>query len=196
LREEVFISAFELSSDPTKYKFSDWIGSVRKDVECFFSILKNRFRFFKNPITLQSQGDVDNAFYTACILQNIILRDDGLDKLWEDKVNWETLNPDKENDDASDDFDPVVDEFYTPVYHGDDFVPAYVHELIPAADVRVYDYDFHCFQKLRMLLANHLQLTYRRGELRWPKTRKEIIDNLHNTLPRINFPGTGDLEDI
>jgi hypothetical protein len=27
----------------TKYKFSDWIGSVRKDVECFFGILKNSF---------------------------------------------------------------------------------------------------------------------------------------------------------
>ncbi len=123
-------------------------------------------------------------------MHNIILRDDGLDKLWEDKVNSATLDPNKENDDASDDFDAVLDEFYTPIYHGDDFVPSYVHELIPDADVRVY--DSQCFHKLRSLLANHLQLTYRRGELRWPKTRKEIIDSMHNTLPRINFPDTGD----
>jgi hypothetical protein len=67
----------------TKFKFSDWIGSVRKDVECFFGILKNRFRFLKNPITLQDQSDVDNAFLTCCIINNMILAEDGLDKLWE-----------------------------------------------------------------------------------------------------------------
>ena len=79
----------------TKYKFTDWIGSVRKDVECFFGILKARFRFLKNPITLQNRDDVDNVFYTCCIINNMILSYDGLDSLWEDAVNWSNLNPDK-----------------------------------------------------------------------------------------------------
>ena len=56
-----------ISSDPAEYKFTDWVASVRKDVESFFGILKKRFVFFKNPITLQSIEDIDNAFYTACI---------------------------------------------------------------------------------------------------------------------------------
>ena len=45
------ISAFDPSFDPVKYKFSDWIGSVGKDVDRFFGILKQRFRWLKNPIT-------------------------------------------------------------------------------------------------------------------------------------------------
>ena len=112
-----------------------------------------------------------------------------------DQVNWETFNPNKDND-PSDDFDPIVDEFYTPFYHGGDFVPAYVYDFIPDADMHVYDLDSQCFQKLRMLLANHLQLTHRHGELRWPKTRKEIIGNMHNTSPRSIFIGTGDLKNM
>jgi hypothetical protein len=71
----------------------DWIASVRKDVECFFGILKGRWRYFKTPSTTQTHGSVDYAMRVACIINNIILRHDGLDRLWELDVNWETLNP-------------------------------------------------------------------------------------------------------
>jgi hypothetical protein len=36
---------FPPSGNRIKYKFSDWIASVRKDVECFFGILKGRWRY-------------------------------------------------------------------------------------------------------------------------------------------------------
>jgi hypothetical protein len=81
-----------------QYKFSDWIGSVRKDVECFFGILKQRFRFFKNPITLQSEEDIKNAFVTACMIHNLILVYDGLDMLWEHNVNWSQMDPEADPD--------------------------------------------------------------------------------------------------
>ena len=76
------MSGFPISSDPIKYKYTDWIASVRKDVEQWNQYLKGRFRFFKGLITLQEQEDIDNAFYTAVILSNIICRHDGLDRLW------------------------------------------------------------------------------------------------------------------
>ena len=34
------MSGYGLSSDPAKYRFTDWVASVRKDVECLFGILK------------------------------------------------------------------------------------------------------------------------------------------------------------
>ena len=44
------------------------------------------------------------------------------------------------------------------------------------------------------MLANHLQLMYGRGRLRWPKMRSEIQPRF-NALPRIHFPDTGDFVD-
>ena len=64
-------------------KFTDWVASVRKDVECFFGILKQRFRYLKNPIGLHKKEDVDNVVKTCVLLHNMILKFDGLDKLWE-----------------------------------------------------------------------------------------------------------------
>lgn len=78
--------------------WSEWMESVRKDVECLFGRLKSRFRFLKNSIELHQQAQIDNVFFTCCILHNMILMYDGLDSRWEDYVNWEELDP---VDDAS-----------------------------------------------------------------------------------------------
>lgn len=53
------------------------------------SVPLKRFLFFKNPITLQNLEDIDTAFYTACIINNLILKHDSLDKLWLDDASWE-----------------------------------------------------------------------------------------------------------
>ena len=68
----VTMRGYGVSSEPEKYKFFDWVASVRKDVECFFGILKQRFRFFKNPITLRKKTQIDDAFVVACIIHNMI----------------------------------------------------------------------------------------------------------------------------
>jgi hypothetical protein len=44
LEWSVLITGYGISGDPVKYKFTDWVASVRKDVECFFQLLKGRFR--------------------------------------------------------------------------------------------------------------------------------------------------------
>ena len=58
---EILVSGFSPSNELVKYKFSNWLASVRKGVECFFVILKQRFRSLVNPITLSNQEDVANA---------------------------------------------------------------------------------------------------------------------------------------
>jgi len=80
--------------------FSEWLESVRKDVECAFGILKIRFRLLRNPVVYQDADTISNAFKTACMLHNMLLEYDGLNEF-----NWENMDPD---DDIVDDADPVV----------------------------------------------------------------------------------------
>ena len=111
--------------------------------------------------------------------------------------NWHKIDPNgNEEDDEEDDEDM---EFYRPTMHNPEtFVPTYVHDLIPHAERREFMGPKEDFEKLRDLLANHLQILYREGKLRyglyvctylifliyvciyilnlnrWPMTRKEI----------------------
>ena len=57
---------------------------MRKDVECFFGILKGRFRILRYGFRFQSIGMCDNLFLTCLALHNFLLHKDGLDKGWED----------------------------------------------------------------------------------------------------------------
>ena len=42
--------------------WSKRLESVRKDVECFFGVLKGRFRILKLPILYKEMEDIDNVF--------------------------------------------------------------------------------------------------------------------------------------
>ena len=72
-------------------QFSDWIESFRKDSECFFGILKGRWRVLKTGIRLEGAEAADAIWLTCCALHNMLLRVDGLAEQWEDGVasNWE-----------------------------------------------------------------------------------------------------------
>ncbi|CAM9749108.1 unnamed protein product, partial [Ectocarpus fasciculatus] len=70
---------WQILIEPSKYPlsendllFSKRLESVRKDVECFFGILKGRFRILKLAMAYQSQERIDNVFFTCCILHNML----------------------------------------------------------------------------------------------------------------------------
>lgn len=75
----------------TEIRFSKWLESVRKDVECTFGILKGRFRVLKTGIRLGRQEAGDKIFLTCCALHNMLLEVDGLDRGWENGASsiWE-----------------------------------------------------------------------------------------------------------
>jgi hypothetical protein len=74
--------------------WSEWMESVRKDVECTFGIIKSRFRIIWNGIFYQKQETVEQIFLTCCMLHNIILGYDADGSTeWESAVNWEDLYP-------------------------------------------------------------------------------------------------------
>ena len=52
--------------------YSSHIGSVRKDVECCFGILKIRFRILRSPIIFKYKVQIDNVFKACCILHNML----------------------------------------------------------------------------------------------------------------------------
>ena len=53
--------------------------------------LKTRFRILKIPILFQKLHEVDNVFFTCCVLHNMLLCHDGLDEHAEGDVDWEHL---------------------------------------------------------------------------------------------------------
>lgn len=97
-------------------------------------------------------------------------------------VNWERLNPNSDDEDDVEDGHTDDTFLAITVHDSSTFVPTYVEDLIPTDEVREFSCDKQSFELLRQYLANHLHLTYKCGELRWPLTRKEIEER-HNRLP-------------
>ena len=90
-------------------RFSAWLESLRKDVECTFGILKGRWRILKSGIRLFGTVVPDNVFLTCCALHNCLLEIDGLDQQWEDGIDCDwVVEPDRQGDDE--DAESVFDD--------------------------------------------------------------------------------------
>ena len=83
----------------SEIRFSEWIESMRKDVECTFGILKGRWRILKYGIRLWGMKKCDSVWLTCCALHNWLLEVDGLALGWENGVrsNWEVEADDHRN---------------------------------------------------------------------------------------------------
>ena len=66
----------------TETRFSDWVASMRKDVECTFGILKGRWRYLKYGLRLHSLMKSDSILKTCCALHNMLLDADRLADGW------------------------------------------------------------------------------------------------------------------
>ena len=75
-------------------------------------------------------------FITCCILHKMILRHDGLDKLWEENVNWDRLNSE-----ADEDFDEkeANKAYYVPTF-GDNHEVS-VHDLLVGSGDIINEHD-------------------------------------------------------
>ena len=83
--------------DGTTYpeiRFSEWLESMRKDVECAFGILKGRFTILRYGTRFQSITRCDQLWLTCCAIHNMLLDIDGLDENWDNGTpsNWELIN--------------------------------------------------------------------------------------------------------
>ena len=78
------------NDDETLYQMHQ--GSVRKDVECAFGILKKRFRMLRLPFLVRDAIDIEKIFKTCMIIHNMLLIDDGLSSIGDLDGDW--LNDD------------------------------------------------------------------------------------------------------
>ena len=69
--------------------WAEWLESIRKDVECVFGDIKNRFRLLRNRVAYHDYNLIYNAMKVAAILHNRLLKYNGYDEF-----NWEGCDPD------------------------------------------------------------------------------------------------------
>ena len=84
------------TSSQREIRFSRWLESMRKDVECTFGILKGRWRILKTGICLGGVEKADKIFLTCCALHNWLLDVDGLSAPWEGAVSTNTVEDEDE----------------------------------------------------------------------------------------------------
>ena len=59
------VPPFKDSTNKSEVRFSQWLQSLRKDVECTFGILKSQWRILKTGIRLHSTKAADNVWLTC-----------------------------------------------------------------------------------------------------------------------------------
>ena len=125
----------------------------------------------------------------------MILLDDGLDRLWEDGVNWNRLDPrrgGKHGEEESEKGEQEEEE-YVPIVSNSKEVDTsvMVEDILPQSYMCEYDDEKRKHESLKRLMAKQLWYQYQRNELRWPKYRKDIEDKYNQTVRR-EYPGAGD----
>ena len=75
-------------------RFSEWLESMRKDIECTFGIVKGRFAILRYGTRLHSIAKCDQLWLTCLALHNLLIEVDGLAKNWEQGFpsDWEVIS--------------------------------------------------------------------------------------------------------
>jgi len=120
---------------------------VRKDVECFFGILKGRFRILKMTLLYGTRERVDNIFFTCCILHNMLHAFDGI-ALLEKGINWTGAEG-----------------------HVDSWLSKDMPVVLPTTDAPAESIEVEGgFHKLQKQLTTHFIYRMRTGTIEWKKS--------------------------
>mmetsp|Transcript_67276 Transcript_67276/g.140130 ORF Transcript_67276/g.140130 Transcript_67276/m.140130 type:complete len:142 (+) Transcript_67276:1009-1434(+) len=135
------------------------LESSCKDVECVFGRLKGRFRILKIPSLFWYQHEIDNVFFTCCILHNILLEWDGLATDWggdEGEIEWEEVGAQLQ----------FVNRAVTLSRDFDASGVGRVRSLL-AGRTEVEVERETSFDDLRSCLVTHMWVAVKRGEVSW-----------------------------
>ena len=181
----------------TEIRFSEWIKSIRKDVECTFGILKGRFRILRYGVCVWGVEKTDQLWMTCCALHNMLLEVDGLAKGWENgvKSDWEVQDDiesdlpfalrrlkkpsDKRNFDLS---GMGIGPDATKLSEGDDDQMLFLgtQENIQSTQQYFEKYKDECINvnKLslhffRSKLIRHFNIAFKKKEIVWPRRNEQ-----------------------
>ena len=183
------------TNDIPSIRWSKWLESMRKDVECTFGILKGRWRILKTGVRVHGVRVVDKVWLTCCALHNMLLDADGIGEEWECGISIEDwLGELGENDMEQDEehapaiFDrllsnlnirnydssgmgpgPDVVETQMEVEDDDNENEFFELPLNPGVIPEVRKLPLAYFRKK---LVNHFNILYESGNLIWPRQKK------------------------
>jgi hypothetical protein len=197
----ITIPPFAHTQSRKEIRWSEWIESIRKDVECTFGILKGRWRILKSGIRLHGMDTVDSIWLTCCALHNMLLEADGLNRPWDGvsfpTSEWEGDLGCLEMNDLPQAFIRLVSPadirkfdssssgtiLATRDEHedsSDEESANSIEEPVTANNLRVVRHlsmSYFCSK-----LVEHFDINWRRGEIVWPRSRGTrsncYVDNL------------------
>lgn len=192
LRWSTTMPPFKSAIDRAERRWSEWLESMRKDVECTFGILKGRFRILKTGIRLHGVEAADKIRLTCCALHNMLLIADGLNERWEEGVDsdWQGELGQHDPDEVCDhvpfainrlnNLDSGARRYDTSgMGHGSDFIDVpdddddadeEQEEVVDddgAILVRTMNYD-----KFRSKLVEHFDILFEQQRIRWPRRNR------------------------
>lgn len=177
------VPPFKRSASRPHIRFSEWLESMRKDVECAFGIMKGRWRVLKTGIRLHGTDAADKIWATCCALHNWLLEVDGLNEPWDgvlgevDAEDLETTpfalrrlaSPSEYRNYDTSGIGPGEEEFEDDGVEGGE---AGVHDEANELDVEtdgVRDVAKMSLMDFREKLVIHFNVKFSRHEIKWPK---------------------------
>ena len=187
---------YKLHVKHSEIRWSKWLESMRKDVECTFGILKGRFRILKSGIRTHGVETCDKIWHTCCALHNLLLEVDGLEEGWEEGIPSSYQGEMGLHDVGLSETNLAVSRLFTPDQfmtfdasgmgpgndvHDGCVVNEQVQELafthggktfaVGCEDERVVrELDFEYF---RSRLVEHFDILFWQGKVVWPKRTGE-----------------------
>eukprot|EP00979_Chaetoceros_neogracilis_P013687 scaffold4001_cov141-Chaetoceros_neogracile.AAC.1 len=181
LRWSVTIPPFKHCSAKKMIRWSQWLESMRKDVECTFGILKKRWTILSKGIQAKKIQNADMVWKTCCALHNMLLEIDGLDELWQDSVK---CNDAEDNDIDEPCFalsrlnNPDVDEYNLARGRADnDSTDDEMNSqsrneqelMIDGSSSIVTEVRKMPQEAFRQKLVEHFDILFEQNEISWPK---------------------------
>ena len=156
-------------------RWSKRLESVRKDVEYSFGILKGRFRILKMPIAFCDKTQVDNIFFTCCVIHNDLLVHDS-----NDLSSWDLEGQDGTfGGDGCLDLDDTYDEFL-----GVEDLDATLQGGSDATEFNTNVYEMEQEEGHYVLaskLAKHFKMQWEKHEVEWINS-KEVDEKIVNEI--------------
>jgi len=195
LRWSCTVPPFKVTLDQREIRWSKWVESMRKDVECTFGILKGRWRILKTGIRVEGVDAVDKIWLTCCALHNWLLDIDGLDEHWDGDGLLSTVESDWTGEMGNHDFvfegkvpdqvsrlvgnlDPRYDA--SGLGAGTDVAEAHPIDLdtedVDDESVNFVEGEVRVVKNLslgyfRKKLVEHFDIKWQRNEIKWPSRR-------------------------
>lgn len=165
------VPPFKNPSNVGELRWSKWLESMRKDVECTFGILKGRFRILKTGVRVHSFKRMDNIWFTCCALHNWLLNIDGLDANWNEGAISFYQGPDGNHDRFDvDAHAPGRLPDYDPTHMGQAGAFQFQSDLTtqPPPPLPIMNVHTMPLSGFRNNLIDHFSRKWHQNEIRWP----------------------------